>query len=157
MAEDVWTEKITSLANERRKTLNKRGVRCVSVLICRRGQYPLFYTLMNQMGCGVKNKPFVISNRPLLSNWSLAAFRTTTSPHASESPSKFTYTMLSQEKISLIQVFHSSPCQAWSFAWNYEHRRVPHIRDRPSCHKHFGRTRGRSVLSTGTQIAIIYL
>ena len=50
MAEEVWTEKITSLANERRKTLNKRGVRRVSVLICRRGQYPLFYTLRESDG-----------------------------------------------------------------------------------------------------------
>jgi acetyl-CoA carboxylase/biotin carboxylase 1 len=50
MAEEAWAEKITSLVNERRKTLNKRGVRRVSVLICRRGQYPLFYTLRESDG-----------------------------------------------------------------------------------------------------------
>jgi acetyl-CoA carboxylase / biotin carboxylase 1 len=50
MAEEAWAEKITSLINERRKTLNKRGVRRVSVLICRLGQYPLFYTLRESDG-----------------------------------------------------------------------------------------------------------
>ena len=45
MAEEAWSKKITSFINERRGSLNKRGVRRVSVLICRRGQYPFFYTL----------------------------------------------------------------------------------------------------------------
>jgi len=50
MAEETWSEKITSLINERGITLNKRGVRRVSVLICRRGQYPFFYTLRESGG-----------------------------------------------------------------------------------------------------------
>ena len=45
MAEEAWSEKIASLINGHRKVLNKRGVRRVSVLICRRGQYPFYYTL----------------------------------------------------------------------------------------------------------------
>src|ERR1700676_3714458 len=45
MAEEVWSEKINALVNDRHEVLNKRGVRRVSVLICRRGEYPFYYTL----------------------------------------------------------------------------------------------------------------
>lgn len=45
MAEEVWSNKIISLVNERRGCLNRRGVRRVSVLICRQSQYPFYYTL----------------------------------------------------------------------------------------------------------------
>jgi acetyl-CoA carboxylase/biotin carboxylase 1 len=45
MTKEAWSEKITALINQRRGSLNKRGIRCVSVLICRQGQYLFFYTL----------------------------------------------------------------------------------------------------------------
>lgn len=45
MTEEVWSEKIIALINDRRDSLNKRGVRRVSVLICRQSQYPFYYTL----------------------------------------------------------------------------------------------------------------
>ena len=50
MTEEAWSDKITSLVNERRDCLNKRGVRRVSVLICRQSQYPFYYTLREVNG-----------------------------------------------------------------------------------------------------------
>lgn len=45
MSESTWSEKIISLVNERRSILEKYGVRRVSIVICRKGLYPLYYTL----------------------------------------------------------------------------------------------------------------
>jgi len=45
MSENAWNEKITELANANRETLEKRGVRRVSILICRRANYPMYFTL----------------------------------------------------------------------------------------------------------------
>ncbi|KAI5120256.1 hypothetical protein M0805_004592 [Coniferiporia weirii] len=45
MPENVWSEKITKLVNDRRSILTQRGVRRLSIMLCRRGQYPLYYTL----------------------------------------------------------------------------------------------------------------
>ncbi|KII85890.1 hypothetical protein PLICRDRAFT_44314 [Plicaturopsis crispa FD-325 SS-3] len=50
LSEAEWSEKITSLINERAAILTKRGVRRVSVLICRRGQYPTYFTLRESEG-----------------------------------------------------------------------------------------------------------
>jgi acetyl-CoA carboxylase/biotin carboxylase 1 len=40
-----WSEKIADFINIRKAALTARGVRRVSVMICRRGQYPEYYTL----------------------------------------------------------------------------------------------------------------
>ena len=45
MSESAWSDKIIKLVNERRATLVYHGIRRVSVIICRQGQYPLYYTL----------------------------------------------------------------------------------------------------------------
>ncbi|EJD07272.1 acetyl CoA carboxylase [Fomitiporia mediterranea MF3/22] len=45
MSESVWAEKIIALVNERRKALTDHGVRRVSIMICRKGLYPLYFTL----------------------------------------------------------------------------------------------------------------
>ncbi|KIY53020.1 hypothetical protein FISHEDRAFT_55652 [Fistulina hepatica ATCC 64428] len=45
MAEGVWAEKLAALVNEKKKTLDLRGVRRVSILICRPGQYPVYFTM----------------------------------------------------------------------------------------------------------------
>ncbi|KAF7965766.1 hypothetical protein HWV62_41984 [Athelia sp. TMB] len=50
MPDAEWSEKIVALINERKASLNKRGVRRVSVLICRRTQYPYYYTLRETNG-----------------------------------------------------------------------------------------------------------
>ncbi|OCB90590.1 acetyl CoA carboxylase [Sanghuangporus baumii] len=47
MSESIWAEKITGLVNQRNKVLVDRGVRRVAVMICRKGQYPLYFTLRN--------------------------------------------------------------------------------------------------------------
>ncbi|KAG6886203.1 hypothetical protein C0993_010765 [Termitomyces sp. T159_Od127] len=45
MPESSWTTTITQFANSQKDVLARRGVRRLSVLICRRGQYPVYYTL----------------------------------------------------------------------------------------------------------------
>ncbi|KAI0032669.1 acetyl CoA carboxylase [Vararia minispora EC-137] len=40
-----WSEKIASFVNSRKTALAARGIRRLSVMICRRGQYPEYYTL----------------------------------------------------------------------------------------------------------------
>ncbi|KAJ7876806.1 acetyl-CoA carboxylase [Mycena leptocephala] len=45
MSQDAWSEKLTAFSNEHSQTLTKRGVRRISFLICRRGQYPVYFTL----------------------------------------------------------------------------------------------------------------
>ncbi|KAI5984263.1 acetyl-CoA carboxylase [Pisolithus albus] len=44
MPEEAWAEQLTKFVNERNSTLVKRGVRRISILICRRGQYPMYFT-----------------------------------------------------------------------------------------------------------------
>lgn len=45
MPEGVWAEKILALVNQRQKVLVDHGVRRVPIMICRKGQYPLYFTL----------------------------------------------------------------------------------------------------------------
>jgi acetyl-CoA carboxylase / biotin carboxylase 1 len=45
MSDKEWFQHIIALVNENRETLTRRGVRRVSVLLCRRGQYPVYITL----------------------------------------------------------------------------------------------------------------
>lgn len=44
-SEDAWNEKIQELVNSHKETLARHGVRRTSVVICRPGQYPQYYTL----------------------------------------------------------------------------------------------------------------
>lgn len=50
MPETEWSTKISAFINERQTTLHQRGVRRVSVLICRPEQYPWYYTLREMDG-----------------------------------------------------------------------------------------------------------
>jgi acetyl-CoA carboxylase/biotin carboxylase 1 len=45
MSDAEWAEKIYIFVNNQKHTLAQRGVRRVSVVLCRRGQYPWYYTL----------------------------------------------------------------------------------------------------------------
>ncbi|KAJ7672696.1 acetyl-CoA carboxylase [Mycena rosella] len=45
MSQDAWSEKLTAFSNEHSETLTRRGVRRISFLICRRGHYPVYFTL----------------------------------------------------------------------------------------------------------------
>ncbi|RDB23409.1 Acetyl-CoA carboxylase [Hypsizygus marmoreus] len=45
MSESEWTDKVIEFVNAHKETLIHRGVRRVSIVICRRGQYPVYYTL----------------------------------------------------------------------------------------------------------------
>lgn len=45
MPEGSWSEKVTEFVNDHKDTLLRRGVRRVSILICRRSQYPVYFTL----------------------------------------------------------------------------------------------------------------
>lgn len=44
-AEDEWHKEVLSFVNRNADVLARRGVRRVSILLCRRGQYPVYYTL----------------------------------------------------------------------------------------------------------------
>ncbi|GJE90324.1 acetyl CoA carboxylase [Phanerochaete sordida] len=50
MSEDAWYHKIVELVNSKKGILTQRGVRRVSILICRPGQYPLYFTLRDMDG-----------------------------------------------------------------------------------------------------------
>ncbi|KAJ7449654.1 acetyl-CoA carboxylase [Mycena latifolia] len=50
MSQDAWSEKLTAFSNEHSQTLTRRGVRRISFLICRRGQYPVYFTLRSTDG-----------------------------------------------------------------------------------------------------------
>ncbi|EGO20512.1 hypothetical protein SERLADRAFT_452608 [Serpula lacrymans var. lacrymans S7.9] len=56
MAEEVWCEKLTEFVNCRNDSLQRRGVRRVTILICRRGQYPLYFTLREDNGVWVEEQ-----------------------------------------------------------------------------------------------------
>ena len=43
--EEAWAEQALKFVKEHNPTLVKRGVRRVSILICKRGQYPMYFTL----------------------------------------------------------------------------------------------------------------
>ncbi|KAF9005958.1 acetyl CoA carboxylase [Cyathus striatus] len=45
MSEDNWSKEVIAFVNEHAEILTHRGVRRVSVLICRPGQYPVYFTL----------------------------------------------------------------------------------------------------------------
>ena len=45
MSDAEWAEKIYIFVNNQKHILDQRGVRRVSVVLCRRGQYPWYYTL----------------------------------------------------------------------------------------------------------------
>ncbi|KAF7370658.1 hypothetical protein MSAN_00698800 [Mycena sanguinolenta] len=50
MSQDAWSEKLIAFTNEQCETLAKRGVRRISFLICRPGQYPVYFTLRGSEG-----------------------------------------------------------------------------------------------------------
>jgi acetyl-CoA carboxylase/biotin carboxylase 1 len=101
MTEEAWSEKITALINQRRESLNKRGIRCVSVLICRQGQYLFFYTLRESNSVwgeeqAIRNIEPALAFQlepSCLSNYKLTP---------SGSRSRFISTMPSRAKISLM-------------------------------------------------------
>lgn len=50
MSEDAWYQKVVDLVNGHNAILTQHGVRRLSVLICRPGQYPLYFTLREISG-----------------------------------------------------------------------------------------------------------
>ncbi|KAG1780813.1 carboxyl transferase domain-containing protein [Suillus placidus] len=56
IAEETWAEQLTKFLNDRNGVLAKRGVRRVTILICRRGQYPMYFTLRNSGGSWVEEQ-----------------------------------------------------------------------------------------------------
>lgn len=45
MTESEWTAKLIEFTNGHKEELQLRGVRRISIMICREGQYPIYYTL----------------------------------------------------------------------------------------------------------------
>ncbi|KIJ65157.1 hypothetical protein HYDPIDRAFT_89293 [Hydnomerulius pinastri MD-312] len=56
MSEEAWAEQIIKFVGERNATLVQRGVRRVTVIICRRGQYPMYFTLRGTDGAWVEEQ-----------------------------------------------------------------------------------------------------
>ena len=56
VSEEAWAEQVLKFVNEHDSTLVKRGVRRVTVLICKRGQYPLYFTLRGSDGNWVEEQ-----------------------------------------------------------------------------------------------------
>ncbi|EPQ56622.1 cytosolic acc1, acetyl-CoA carboxylase [Gloeophyllum trabeum ATCC 11539] len=50
MSDDAFAEKIHELTNQKKDVLTRRGVRRVTVLVCRQGQYPVYFTLRDMGG-----------------------------------------------------------------------------------------------------------
>lgn len=50
VSEEAWAEHALKFVSEHNATLTKRGVRRVSILICNRGQYPMYFTLRGTDG-----------------------------------------------------------------------------------------------------------
>lgn len=50
MSDAEWAEKICIFVNNQKRILTQRGVRRVSVILCRRGQYPWYYTVREKDG-----------------------------------------------------------------------------------------------------------
>ncbi|KAI0072645.1 acetyl CoA carboxylase [Panus rudis PR-1116 ss-1] len=50
VSDDEWYTKIIELVNSRKEILEKRGVRRTSIMICRPGLYPQYFTLRNMDG-----------------------------------------------------------------------------------------------------------
>ena len=50
MSDADWAEKICDFFNNKKDILAQRGIRRVSVVLCRRGQYPWYYTLRDRNG-----------------------------------------------------------------------------------------------------------
>lgn len=50
MQDDAWFEKIIAFVNEQSEILTRRGVRRISILLCRQGQYPVYITLRETHG-----------------------------------------------------------------------------------------------------------
>lgn len=56
MSEEAWAEKLITFVNERHTVLVKRGVRRITLLICRRGQYPMYFTFRNSNGAWMEEQ-----------------------------------------------------------------------------------------------------
>ncbi|KAH7926428.1 hypothetical protein BV22DRAFT_1087097 [Leucogyrophana mollusca] len=56
MSEEAWAEQLAKFINDRQATLVRRGVRRVTLLICRRGQYPMYFTLRSSGGAWIEEQ-----------------------------------------------------------------------------------------------------
>lgn len=54
--EAVWAEKLIEFVNKHKEVLLQRGVRRVSILICERGNYPVYFTLRDFDGVWAEEK-----------------------------------------------------------------------------------------------------
>jgi acetyl-CoA carboxylase/biotin carboxylase 1 len=50
MPDETWFEKISTFVAGQTESLSRRGVRRVTTMICRRGQYPIYFTLRESEG-----------------------------------------------------------------------------------------------------------
>ncbi|KAG8788142.1 acetyl-coenzyme-A carboxylase [Serendipita sp. 397] len=65
LEDTVWREKFLELSNERKEIMNEHGVRRVSFMLCRKGQYPWYFTL-REMGEEWKEEEAIRNIEPAL-------------------------------------------------------------------------------------------
>ncbi|KAG8859982.1 acetyl-coenzyme-A carboxylase [Serendipita sp. 411] len=65
LEDTVWREKFLELSNERKEIMNEHGVRRVSFMLCRKGQYPWYFTL-REMGEDWKEEEAIRNIEPAL-------------------------------------------------------------------------------------------
>ncbi|KIJ20620.1 hypothetical protein PAXINDRAFT_165527 [Paxillus involutus ATCC 200175] len=56
VSEEAWAEQALQFVNERNAALVKRGVRRVTIIICKRGQYPMYFTMRGADGVWVEEQ-----------------------------------------------------------------------------------------------------
>ncbi|KAF9244091.1 acetyl-CoA carboxylase [Melanogaster broomeanus] len=56
ISEEAWAEEALKFVNGHNATLQKRGVRRVTIIICKRGQYPMYFTLRGSKTVWVEEK-----------------------------------------------------------------------------------------------------
>src|SRR5258707_3161524 len=80
MAETEWHKEIHSFVNDHADIITRRGIRRISILLCRRGTYPVYFTLRDFDGAwneeqAIRNiEPalaFQLELRSYLSNYNL--------------------------------------------------------------------------------------
>lgn len=49
-SDEEWNQEVLSLVNSHKEILAQRGVRRLSIVLCRRGQYPIYFTLRDSDG-----------------------------------------------------------------------------------------------------------
>lgn len=126
LPDNSWDEKIAELINSHHDVLSKRGVCRVSILICRHGQYLMYFTL-HEMGDYWNEERAIWHVEPALtfqlelgrlSNYNLTHILV-------ESKQLHIYHAVARKS----QVLHPCPCPPRTHPRRDDYHEIPHFRD----------------------------